>query len=26
LQNAFAQNGITAPVPSQVLISKPVLS
>jgi small conductance mechanosensitive channel len=26
LQNAFAQNGISAPVPSQVLISKPVLS
>jgi small conductance mechanosensitive channel len=26
VQNAFAQNGISAPVPSQVLISKPVLS
>jgi len=26
VQNAFAQHGISAPVPSQVLISKPVLS
>jgi len=26
MQNAFAEHGISAPVPSQVLISKPVLS